>query len=84
MKELFVGVDTSNYTTSVACVDSDGNILANVKLPLPVKEGALGLRQQAALFEHTKNLPDAFLRLGEYLNGGKVKAVGVSARPRNH
>ena len=84
MKELFVGVDTSNYTTSVACVDSDGEILANIKLPLPVKEGELGLRQQAALFEHTKNLPEAFTRLREYLAQGTVKAVGVSERPRNH
>ncbi len=84
MRELFVGVDTSNYTTSVACVDSDGEILANIKLPLPVKEGELGLRQQAALFEHTKNLPDAFLRLEEFLSEGEVKAVGVSAKPRNH
>ncbi|MBQ1212559.1 MAG: peptidase M22 [Clostridia bacterium] len=84
MKDLFVGIDTSNYTTSVACVDSDGEILANIKLPLPVKEGELGLRQQAALFEHTKNLPDAFLRLNEHLANGEIKAVGVSARPRNH
>ncbi len=84
MRELFVGIDTSNYTTSVACVDFDGEILANIKLPLPVKEGELGLRQQAALFEHTKNLPDAFLRLKDSLSCGKVCAVGVSARPRNH
>ena len=84
MRELFIGVDTSNYTTSVACVDSAGEIIANIKLPLPVKPGELGLRQQAALFEHTKNLPEAFARLREFLSEGAVKAVGVSERPRNH
>lgn len=82
MKGLFAGVDTSNYTTSVALVDTDGRIVANIKLPLPVKEGELGLRQQAALFEHTKNLPDAFLRLNEHMDG-EILAVGVSAKPRN-
>lgn len=83
MGGIFVGIDTSNYTTSVAAVDRESNILANIKIPLPVKEGELGLRQQAALFEHTKNLPDAFLRFKEMLGGREVLAVGVSAKPRN-
>jgi len=83
MAELYVGVDTSNYTTSVAAVDLEGNIVANIKIPLPVKPGELGLRQQAALFEHTKNLPDAFLRLEKVIDSHRIAAVGVSQKPRN-
>ena len=56
-KDCFVGFDTSNYTTSIAVCDMSGEIVANFKTPLPVKEGERGLRQSDALFAHTKNLP---------------------------
>ena len=39
MRQLFIGVDTSNYTTSLAAADSDGKIIANIKRLLPVAEG---------------------------------------------
>ena len=56
MSEIcYLGIDTSNYTTSVAVADEDGQIVANLKAPLPVKEGERGLRQSDALFAHTKN-----------------------------
>ncbi len=80
---LIVGIDTSNYTTSVACVTADGEILANIKYPLPVTEGERGLRQSDALFAHTKNLPLAMADLTDVLRGNTVAAIGVSARPRN-
>ena len=35
----FLGIDTSNYTTSTALCDDAGNILLNCKVPLPVAEG---------------------------------------------
>ena len=37
MKKCFVGFDTSNYTTSVAACDVDGNVIANLKAPLEVE-----------------------------------------------
>ena len=78
----YLGIDTSNYTTSVALVDAEGHVLANCKQLLPVSEGACGLRQSDALFAHTKALPD-ILRLAEKgMVDGKVLAVGVSTRPR--
>ena len=58
-KNLFLGIDTSNYTTSAALCDDTGNILVNCKVPLPVAEGARGLRQSDAVFHHVKNLPEA-------------------------
>ena len=79
----FLGIDTSNYTTSIGLVDADGDILANIKRPLPVAEGARGLRQSDALFAHTKNLPDAMDELKSVLGDRKIAAIGYSARPRN-
>ena len=80
---IFVGVDTSNYTTSVGVVDTDGAILANLKLPLPVKCGERGLRQSDAVFAHVKNLPVIMDELKEYTVGKTILGVGVSTRPRN-
>lgn len=79
----FVGIDTSNYTTSGAVCDSEGRVLANIKLPLPVAAGGCGLRQSDAVFAHIKNLPSVMKQLGEALEGGRAAAVGVSATPRD-
>ena len=78
----FVGFDTSNYTTSAAVCTEDGRVIANLKRPLPVSEGACGLRQSDAVFAHVKNLPSICEELGEILKGKRVLAVGVSAKPR--
>ena len=80
--KCFVGIDTSNYTTSAAVCTFDGEIVANLKAPLPVHEGERGLRQSDAVFAHIKNMPSLFEALGESLKGYKVSAIGVSSRPR--
>ena len=82
-KGVFLGVDTSNYTTSVAAMDCDGNMLANIKYPLPVKSGEHGLRQSEAVFAHIKNLPLAFADIKNAIKDREVLAIGVSERPRN-
>lgn len=82
-KGVILGIDTSNYTTSVALMDSDGELIANIKRPLPVKAGECGLRQSDAVFAHVKNIPSAMQEAGEYLGGRVPIAVGVSTRPRN-
>ncbi len=84
MKDKYIlGIDTSNYTTSVALVTAVGDVVANIKRPLPVGEGARGLRQSDALFAHTKNLPSAMDELQSVLAGRSISAIGVSSRPRN-
>jgi N6-L-threonylcarbamoyladenine synthase len=80
---LFCGIDTSNYTTSAALCDENGNIVANLKIPLPVKAGEKGLRQSDAVFSHIKNLPELTARLKAELGCRKLTAVAVSARPRD-
>ena len=41
---FFLGIDTSNYTTSTALYDSKTGEMVQQKKLLPVKEGQLGLR----------------------------------------
>ena len=80
MSVTVLGIDTSNYTTSLSvCVD--GEITENVKIPLPVANGAVGLRQSDAVFAHTKNLPLCFDKIKTDLK--TVSAVGHSDKPRN-
>ena len=82
-KDIVIGIDTSNYTTSVALITLDGEMLANLKYPLSVKEGERGLRQSDAVFAHVKNLPLAMDRVRELIEGKHIVAVGVSEKPRN-
>ncbi len=78
-----LGIDTSNYTTSLGVAAVDGEVLLNIKLPLPVKNGEAGLRQSDAVFFHTKGLPLAFERAADVLRECDIVAVGVSERPRD-
>ena len=82
MTECFIGIDTSNYTTSAAICTQAGEIVANLKIPLPVKMGECGLRQSDAVFAHIKNLPTLMQNLSKKLQGMKPIAIGVSATPR--
>lgn len=84
MKKLILGIDTSNYTTSLALV-SGGVILKNVRRLLPVKEGVCGLRQSDAVFLHTKALPELAHELfeSEAYTPGELAAVAVSDKPRD-
>ena len=79
----YIGIDTSNYTTSVAVASADGTVVANLKAPLPVKAGERGLRQSDAVFAHTKNLPALMDKLSDVLKDLSPVAIGVSTRPRD-
>ena len=81
-RRCFVGFDTSNYTTSIAVCTEEGEIIANLKAPLPVKVGECGLRQSDAVFSHVKNLPSLTEQLRKVIRGYTVLAVGCSVRPR--
>ena len=74
-----IGIDTSNYTTSIAFFDGTGG--ENCSKLLPVKPGELGLRQSDAVFAHIKSLPELSGRLFSHVRE-KITAVGVSTRPR--
>ena len=75
-----IGIDTSNYTTSIAFFDGVDGV--NCSKLLPVKQGELGLRQSDAVFAHIKSLPELSGRLFDHLEDKNITVVGVSTRPR--
>ena len=75
-----IGIDTSNYTTSIAFFDGADGV--NCSRLLPVRQGELGLRQSDAVFAHIKSLPELSGRLFSHVQMDAVTAVGVSTRPR--
>ena len=77
-----LGIDTSNYATSLAVFDTAGEVVCAKKRFLPVKEGQLGLRQSDALFHHTAALPGMLAELGTEFDLTQISAVGVSEKPR--
>ena len=77
VKSEYLGIDTSNYTTSAALLSPSG--MENRRKLLPVREGERGLRQSEAVFHHTKQLPDLIESLPTPM---RLSAVGVSVRPR--
>ncbi len=76
----FLGIDTSNYTTSCAIYNSDTGEIVQKKKLLPVKQGELGLRQSDAVFHHTVQLPELMTELFDDFDG-RLSAVGVSVSP---
>lgn len=80
---LILGVDTSNYATSLAVLDTEPmKLVYDIKRFLPVREGQLGLRQSDAVFHHTQALPQLLEEAGRHVALTEIGAVGVSAKPR--
>jgi len=76
---LYLGIDTSNYTTSVALYDSTSGDMKQKKFLLPVADGVRGLRQSDAVFHHTRQLPELVEALGSQ---SELSGIGVSVKPR--
>ncbi len=84
MKRFYIGIDTSNYTTSCALFEaSERKFYSNVKELLTVDKGERGLRQSDALFAHIKNLPGVTKEALAELEAKYLCAIGVSATPRS-
>ena len=79
---LYLGIDTSNYTTSAALYNSQTGEITQQKQLLTVREGQLGLRQSDAVFHHTAQLHTLFEELVRGVDTKQIAAVGVSSRPR--
>lgn len=77
----YLGIDTSNYTTSAALYSEEHGMLQQRKL-LPVKPGECGLRQSDAVFHHVQQLPQMMEQLLDGFSG-ELAAIGVSSRPRD-
>lgn len=75
-----LGIDTSNYTTSLALMDLTGQLLAEERRLLTVPPGSHGLRQEEAVFQHVRNLPELLDKLPTLAG---LRGVAVSSRPRD-
>lgn len=80
-EEVYLGIDTSCYTTSLFFMDREGHAAAETRRILKVKPGGCGLQQSEMLYQHTRNLPEL---MEEAARGHSftVRGIGVSARPR--
>jgi len=79
---VFLGFDTSNYTTSVALYDPAQDKMHQARKLLEVEKGSLGLRQSDALFHHICNLSELVNKLSPHLSGNKITAAAASEYPR--
>lgn len=77
----FLGLDTSNYTTSTALYCDDTGEMLMQKQLLPVKDNSRGLRQSDAVFLHIKQLGGLIHQLMESKKI-TLNAIGVSGYPR--
>lgn len=82
MSRYVLGIDTSNYTTSVALINLDTNEVTYSRKLLPVKKGEAGIRQSEAVFHHQKQLP---IVIKDLIKSEKydIISIGVTNRPRN-
>ena len=80
-QKVYLGIDTSCYTTSVAVLDEAGKLVGEARKILDVKPGRCGLQQSEMVFQHTRNLPNL---MEEVLLGKEYElaAIGVSGYPR--
>ena len=80
-EEVYLGIDTSCYTTSLFFMDREGHAAAETRRILKVKPGGCGLQQSEMLYQHTRNRPEL---MEEAARGHSftVRGIGVSARPR--
>ena len=76
-----LGIDTSNYTTSAAMLDTESIKVYQSKKLLPVREGEKGIRQSEAVFHHTKQLPEVIKSLMS-VERAIPDSIGVSVKPR--
>lgn len=79
---LFLGLDTSAYTTAAALVDQSEHLVWEKRELLSVPEGGLGLRQSEAVFAHLQNLPRLWAEGAAALKSAPLAAVAASTRPR--
>jgi N6-L-threonylcarbamoyladenine synthase len=80
---MYLGIDTSNYTTSMALYNQDNNEMISKTMLLKVKSGERGLRQSDAVYQHNLQLPKVAGELFCDTGITDIEAVGVSDSPRH-
>ncbi|MGL5972543.1 MAG: hypothetical protein ACRCZK_02315 [Oscillospiraceae bacterium] len=78
----YLGIDTSQYTTSVALIDSFNRVIYNERVTLRPKNGNSVIRQNESVFLHTKNLHVLIDKIFDEIDSSKIVSIGVSDRPK--
>ena len=81
-ERLYLGLDCSAYTTSLALVDEAERLVWERRQQLTVPEGGLGLRQSEAVFAHVRSLPGLWEEGASRLREAPLAAVAAAVRPR--
>ncbi|WP_054949515.1 Kae1-like domain-containing protein [Numidum massiliense] len=81
MNGYILGIDTSNYCTSLCLLDAAGDIVAERRKWLPVPRGARGLRQGEGVFHHVQQLGELWCSIDLPVEGALV-GVCASTAPR--
>ena len=79
---IIIGIDTSCYTTSIAAISLEKNIVLNEKIMLDVKDNSKGLRQSEGVFQHISNLGELSEKLKPLHDKYNIIGVCVSKKPR--
>lgn len=82
IKNRYIGIDTSCYTTSIAIVENR-QLIFDLRRPIRVPVGLTGLRQSDILFQHMQNLTIMMESIKDSFLLDSIKAVGCSGSPRN-
>lgn len=80
--DVFLGIDTSCYTTSLCLVDDAYEVVVDERIILSVAKGGRGLSQSNMVYQHTRNLPVLFERLAGILSRAHIRAIAVTDQPR--
>jgi N6-L-threonylcarbamoyladenine synthase len=80
--QIVIGIDTSAYTTSIAAINGQGDVLLDFKRILNVPLGTRGLRQSDARIQHHQNLIEMIAEMEQVLDLDRINAVAVSDKPR--
>ena len=82
---IVIGIDTSCYTTSIAAISLNKEIIFNEKIMLNVDTNSKGLRQSEAVFKHVSNIGQISQNIAEKLrdyNRSEERRVGKECRSR--
>lgn len=79
---IIIGIDTSCYTTSIAAISLDKEVIFNKKIMLKVKDNSNGLRQSEAVFQHVNNLGEISSEISSIVEKYNVCGICASTKPR--
>lgn len=80
-RDVYLGIDTSCYTTSIAVIDRQGKLVDEERQILSVKSGGRGLAQSEMVFQHTRNLPILMEKIFDRQDMN-ILGIGASKQPR--